>query len=186
MQQRMDAHVGAFREIGLVLVPELGRLVLEVPAAVLAARAEHALLGAGRLLVAADAGDQAVEACSRRAAFRPSVLRAAERAAGGRVGSICLHRRAVLDDEIELPFLRVAVAERVDLREFLAGIDVHHRERDVAEERLARQPQHDVAVLAERPQDRELVDLVERLAQDVDALASSSSRWSFQKFHRIK
>ena len=53
-----------------------------------AARREHALLGARRFLVAADAGDQAVEAVLGRApVFRPSVLRAAERAAGGSVGS---------------------------------------------------------------------------------------------------
>src|SRR3546814_18265231 len=57
VQQRVNSDMGAGREIGLVLVPELRRLVAEIPGAGLAARAEHALLGAGRLLVAADAGD---------------------------------------------------------------------------------------------------------------------------------
>ena len=40
----------------------------------------------------------------------------------------------------------------------------------MAEEGLAGQPDHDIAVLAERPQHAELVDAVERLAQDIDAL----------------
>src|SRR3546814_20947623 len=53
--------MGAGREIGLVLVPELRRLVAEIPGAGLAARAEHAPLGAGRLLVAADAGDDSIQ-----------------------------------------------------------------------------------------------------------------------------
>src|SRR5918996_1779080 len=62
MQQRVHPDMGLGREAGHVLVPELGRLVLEVPAIVLAARAEVALLGARALLVAPDAGDQALEA----------------------------------------------------------------------------------------------------------------------------
>src|SRR5262249_6065621 len=62
MQQRMDAQVGAFRQVGIELVPELRRLVLEVPMAGVAARAEHALLGARGFLVAADARDDAGEA----------------------------------------------------------------------------------------------------------------------------
>ena len=51
-----------------------------------------------------------------------------------------------------------------------AGGHVHHRERHLAEERLAHQPQEDVAVLADRPQHAQPVEVAERLAQDVDAL----------------
>ena len=86
----------------------------------------------------------------------------------GRVGR--LERRAVLDDQVQLPLLRVAVAERVHLAELLAGVDVHHRERHMAEERLLGQPDHDVAVLAQGPEHGQPVDAVEGLAQDVDAL----------------
>src|ERR1051326_806903 len=62
MQDRMDAQVRAGRQPGVELVPEFRRLAAHVPLAVARARREDALLGAGRLLVAADAGDQAVEA----------------------------------------------------------------------------------------------------------------------------
>src|SRR3546814_9303818 len=61
VQQRVDANVGARREVGLELVPELRRLVAEVPGPALAARAEHPLLGPRRLLVAADAGDHPLQ-----------------------------------------------------------------------------------------------------------------------------
>src|SRR4030095_4361022 len=81
-----------------------------------------------------------------------------------------LHRRAVAHDEVEVPFLREAVAELVHLRKLLAGVDMHDRERDVAEERLARQPQHDVGILAQRPQHGDRLQAAEGLAQDVDAL----------------
>src|SRR3546814_2487390 len=65
VQQRVDADVGARREVGLELVPELRRLVAEVPGPALAARAEHPLLGPRRLLVAADAGDHPLEGVLR-------------------------------------------------------------------------------------------------------------------------
>src|SRR5688572_6229255 len=62
MQQRMDTQVRAGRQVGVEIVPEFRRLVAEVPLPALAARAEHPLLGAHSLLVAPDAGDDAVEA----------------------------------------------------------------------------------------------------------------------------
>src|SRR5262249_40297604 len=60
-QQRMDAHMRAFRQLALEVIPEFRRLVAEVPGTALGARREHTLLGTGRLLVAADAGDDALE-----------------------------------------------------------------------------------------------------------------------------
>src|SRR3546814_13577466 len=48
VQQRMDAHVHAGRQVGGEMVPQPGRLVAEIPGAVAPARAENALLGAGR------------------------------------------------------------------------------------------------------------------------------------------
>ena len=60
-----------------------------------------------------------------------------------------LDRRAGLHQELQIPLLGVALAERVHRLELLAGVDMHDRERHVAEERLAGEPQHDVAVLAE-------------------------------------
>ena len=48
-------------DLGGEVVPELRRLVLVVPLELRVAGREVALLGAGRILVAADAGDQGVE-----------------------------------------------------------------------------------------------------------------------------
>ena len=170
VQQRVHPDVGLGREARHVLVPELGRLVLEVPAIVLAARAEVALLGARALLVAPDAGDQALEAVLGKRRVQAGGL-ARRRARRRRQGLVhLLDRRAGLDQQLEVPLLAEALAKRIHLLELLAGVDVHDRERHVAEERLAGEPEHDVAVLAERPQDRDPVELGERLAQDVDAL----------------
>jgi hypothetical protein len=93
-------------------------------------------------------------------------------AGGRRQGRVHLaFRRALLDHQVQVPVAGGHVAELVDFRQFHAGVELHDRKRHLAEERLAHQPQEDVAVLADRPQESETVDLVERLAQDIDALA---------------
>jgi hypothetical protein len=134
------------------------------------ARREHALLGARRFLVAANAGDQAVKAIFGQRPFEPLGL-ARGGARGRRQGRIDgVDRRAGLNLEIELPFLAVAIAERIHLRKFLPGVDVQRRKRHAAEEGLARQPDHHVGIFPQRPQQRELLQPRERLAQNVDAL----------------
>ena len=57
----MNAQVRAGGQARVELIPEFERLAAHVPAAFKAARREYALLGARRLLVATDAGDQAVK-----------------------------------------------------------------------------------------------------------------------------
>ena len=170
MQDRMDAQMRAGRRRSVELVPEFRRLVAHVPSALEAARREHALLGARRLLVAADAGDQSV-----KTVFGERQLQSFGLARGGtrgrRQGRIDgVDRRAGLDPEIEIPFLAVAIAERIHLRKFLAGIDMHGGERHAAEEGLSRQPDHHVGIFPQRPQQREFFQSRERFAQDVDAL----------------
>ena len=56
VQQRMDPDVGARRELGLVLVPELRRLLRHVPFVAGIARREVALLRSAALLIGANAG----------------------------------------------------------------------------------------------------------------------------------
>ena len=59
----------------------------------------------------------------------------------------------------------------LDHRGNLVGrIDVDEREGHLAEESLARQPQHDRGVLADGPQHAEVSEVLPGLAQDVDAL----------------
>ena len=155
---------------GVELIPEFRGLIAHVPAAFEPARREHALLGARGFFIAADAGDQAVETIFSQRPFESLGL------AGG--GTCCrrqrridrVDRRAGLDLEIELPLLAEAIAERIHLRKFLAGVDVQGREGHAAEEGLARQPDHHVGIFPQRPQQRELFQPCERLAQNVDAL----------------
>ena len=152
------------------MVPEFRRLVAHVPVALETARGKHPLLGAGRLLVAADAGDQPVEAVLGQRELQAFGL--ARRRAGGRRQRRIdpFERRAFLDDQIEVPFAGVAVAERVHFGKLLAGVDMHGGKRQMAEEGLAREPDHHVGVLAERPQQGELLHAGEGFAEDEDAL----------------
>src|SRR3546814_16948221 len=103
--------MGAGREIGLVLVPELRRLVAEIPGAGLAARAEHALLGAGRLLVAADAGDDSLQLVLGDGLAQPFGF-ARRRARGRRQGGVdLLPRREGPALEVEPPPRPLPVAD---------------------------------------------------------------------------
>jgi hypothetical protein len=170
MQDRMNAQVSARRRRGVELVPEFRRLVAHVPSAFQPARREHALFRPRRLLVAADAGDQAVEAvfCKRKLQAFGLARGRSRRRRQRRIDRV--DRRAGLDLQVELPCLAVMVAERVHLRKLPTGIDMHRGERDPAEKRLARQPDHHVGILSQRPQQRQLLQPRERLAEDVDAL----------------
>ena len=170
MQDRMHAQMRARRRRGVEVVPEFGRLVAHVPQAFGAARREHALLGAGGLFIAPDAGDQSVEAVLGERELETFGL-ACGRARGGRQRRIDgVDRRTRLDQQIELPLLGVAVAKRVHLRKFLAGIDVHGGEGHAAEEGLAREPDHHVGIFSERPQEGDPLEARERFAKDENAL----------------
>ena len=80
------------------------------------------------------------------------------------------HLFVLAHDELELPFLHQPVAILDHRRNLVGRVHVHERERDVAEERFARQPQQHGRILADAPEHREVLKLVERLAQDVNAL----------------
>src|SRR5262249_37162931 len=111
MQDRMHPQMRAGPQAGIELVPELGRLAAHVPLAGAPARGKQGLLGAGRLLVAADAGDQAVEAVLLERLLEACGL-ARGRARGRRQRRVDrLDRRARLDDQVEAPFWRIALAE---------------------------------------------------------------------------
>ena len=74
-------------------------------------------------------------------------------------------------DKLEFPLPAEPVAVFDHAGDLVAGIYVQQREGHMAEEGLARQPQHHGRVFANAPQHGQAVELVERLAQDVDALA---------------
>src|SRR3984885_11579762 len=170
MQDRVNTQMRTRRRGGVELVPEFWRLVANVPSALSAARREHPLLGARGLFVAANAGDQSVEAVFGERTFEAFGLAGgrARRRGQGRIDGV--DRWAGLDLQIEAPFLAEGVAKRIHLRKFLAGIDMQGRKRHAAKERLAREPDHDVGIFAERPQQRQLLEPREGFTENVDAL----------------
>ena len=86
-------------------------------------------------------------------------------------GVLLVERGLVLaDDHLQLVLHRQLVAVPDHLRQLVVGVDVDQRERHVAEERLARQPQQDRRVLADRPQHAQALEVPEGLAEDEDAL----------------
>jgi hypothetical protein len=76
----------------------------------------------------------------------------------------------LLRGDVQRAELEQAVAKRVHFGKFLAGIDVQNEKWHAAEERLAGDPDHDVVIFAERPQQCDPPQTRERLAKDEDAL----------------
>ena len=155
----------------VVQVPQLGPLRLRVPLAELVAEAEHPLLGPRLLLVAAGAAERGVElVLADRAQQRDRLQRVARRDRldhAARV-DVVLH---LGDDQPHTGFLDELVAGLQDLVEVVAGVDMHHRERQPARpERLERQMQHDDGVLAAGEQQHRPLELRGHLPNDVDGL----------------
>src|SRR5208337_4376529 len=59
VEQGVDSEMSTGREIGLVLVPKLGRLVADIPLTLVVARGKITLLGPRSLLIGAGADDHA-------------------------------------------------------------------------------------------------------------------------------
>ena len=172
--QREHPDVLALAVPPVVEVPQLRTLVARIPRAELVAEAEHALLGARLLLIATRAAEHRAELVLADAAqqghrlqpvagrVRPGVL---DRTAGV---DVVLHAG---DDQAQPVLLDRLVAERDDLVEVLAGVDVHHRERHPSRpERLDREVQHHHRVLAAGEQQRRALDGGRDLAEDVHGL----------------
>ena len=74
-----------------------------------------------------------------------------------------------VDDEVQLPGLRVFVPEGVHFRELVARVDVQHREGQLPEERFSAHLQKSRGILTHRPEHRQLPEFVVRFPDDVDA-----------------
>ena len=173
VRQREDADRLTFVDLAVVHVPQLGALVLRVPAVLAVTERVHTLLGPRLLFVAASTTEGGVETMLVQRLFQAlglhdvGVLGAAM---GERVDALRHTFGVDVGDQLQAHFLDHLVAEPVHLLEFPLGVDVHDRERQLAREKgLARQVQHHGGILADRVQHHRVVELGGHLADDVDA-----------------
>lgn len=80
------------------------------------------------------------------------------------------HLLVFADNQLELPVLHQLIAVFDHRGDLVRRVHMHQRKGDVPEERLAREPEQHGGILANAPQHGEVLELVERLAEDVDAL----------------
>ena len=164
----------ALADARVVEVPQLRPLVARVPLPEVVAEAEDPLLRAGALLVAARAADRGVEAVLLdRVEQRRRLQPVARGARAGLVDDAAVRDRLLDrgDDQPLAELLDAPVAELEHLGEVVAGVDVHHRERELARpERLLRQPEQHDRVLAAGEQQHRPLQLGGDLAEDVDRL----------------
>jgi hypothetical protein len=159
---------------GVVQLPQLGPLVLGIPALLGRAEAEHPLLGPALLLVAAGAAERRVEAVQAEGLLEalglPKVgVQGA--AVVERIDAAGLRFRVLVDQQVKAQLRGHLVAQGVHRPELPGGVDMQQRERRLGRiERLGRQVQHHRAVLADRVQHHRLLALGRHLPQNVDAL----------------
>ena len=196
VEQGVNAHMRAGGKVGLELVPELGRLVVEIPVVVLVARGEIALLAARTLLIGASADDDAGVGVGIRVAhvfpgfkIEPVTRPRAVERVGERLGfqaAAALDARALPVRERLVVFERLAVFTVDHVKAVLHGelvavldhfgdlivrVNVDEREGDVTVKRLAREPEKDRRVLADAPEHAEIAERGVSLAQNVHAFA---------------
>src|SRR6185312_1769204 len=113
--------------------PHLRALALRLPLAELVAEREHALLRTRPLLVAPRTAERGVEpVLADRVEQGDRLQRVARRAWPGLLDNAALADRLLdrCDDQPLADLLDPAVAELDRLGEVVAGVDVHHRERE--------------------------------------------------------
>ena len=174
VREREDADRLAAPVARVVEPPELGPLVLRVPAVLRRAEGEDPLLRARLLLVAPRPAEGGVEAVLVERLLEPLGLHHVgvhDRAAVERVDAA---RDAVLvhvHEEVDAVLLRHPGAEGVHLLELPRRVDVQERERRRRRrERLLGQAEHDRAVLADRVEHHRVLGGGDDLAHDVDRL----------------
>ena len=135
VREREGAQVLARPHAALVELPQFGALALGVPLAEGVAEREHPLLGPGLVLVAAGPAEGGVEAVLALMASSSVVVcsRLREATGPGSATRPWSMESCTLATRSRAPFgldLGVAVVE--DLGEVVPGVDVEHREGDLA------------------------------------------------------
>ena len=157
---------------GIVQLPQLGALVLGVPAVVGRAEREHPLFRAGFFLVAARATEGHVEIVFRKRLLQPLGLPhvGVQRAVVKGVDALFQRLGVVVDDQLHPGVAGGLVAQVIHRPELPGGVDMQKREgRRRRVEGLLRQMQHAGAVLAHRIKHDGVFGIGHHLAHDVDA-----------------
>src|SRR6516162_3043046 len=143
-------------EIRFKLVPELGRLVLEIPFKISVPRREITLLSTGSLFVATNANDHrlvifflndclkgvSLEQAAAFNASNPAVWKGLPSFQNGFV---------LPNNEIDAPLFCQPIPKGDHFRNFVAGVDVHARDRCVAKKCLSQEPKHHGGVFSNAP-----------------------------------
>ena len=173
---REREHADALARVlaAVVEVPELGALVLGVPAVRRGPEREHTLLGAGLLLVPAGAAERDIEPVVIECLLQGLGLHdvGVERGAVVQWVDVLLDPLGVdVDQQIHPGLLGHVVPEVVHRLELPAGVDVQEREgRRARVERLPGQVQHHRRVLPDRVQHHRVLGLRHHLPDDVHRL----------------
>ena len=167
------AHVLPAPQPAVVQAPELRPLGTRLPLAELVTQREHPLLGTRLLLVPPGTAKDRVEAVLQDGVQERGGLEPVAR----RVAGLLTHAAGidgVLDRGHDQPLAQLGdtpITEVDDLREVVAGVHVHQREREARRsERLLRQSQQHDGVLATREQQHRVLELGCDLAHDEDRL----------------
>ena len=171
IREREDADGFAFIDAGVVEVPEFGALVFWVPLAELIAEGEDAFFGAGFFFFAACAAEGGVELVSaegveERLSFEHSDALLAINWMREFAGE-CVF----VDDEFGADFFGDTVAEGVHFREFVAGVNMHEWEGELAWiEGLLGEAEHADGVFADGEEHDGALEFCDDFAEDVNAL----------------
>jgi hypothetical protein len=173
--------MGAFLEIGLELIPQLGRLAFDVPFHIPVARAEVAFFGPRRFLVPAHVHNDPREPMAFRHPFEGILLEHAAtpdaRRLARRVGSAAKQHLIIhAQDELEVPLGHQPVPVFNHAVNLTRSIHMHQRKGDMAKKGLACHPEQNRRVFADAPQHRQVLEPVKGLAHDVDALVLKFSQ----------
>ena len=174
LEERMDPQMRVWRKVGLELVPQFRRLVLDIPLHCGRPGTEHTFLGPRRFLVTADANDHRPEAMAveglperillkQRTALHARQFPIGEGGAGGERLFVARHH------QFQTPIPNQPVPERNQFRDLVTGVEVHQRKRNVPEEGLAREPEDHIGIFADAPEHGHFVEVMECLTQNVDA-----------------
>src|ERR1700730_6801857 len=156
----MDADMCSRIKVGFELVPQLRRLILEIPLEVFVSRRKIPLLRSRPLLVSPDTNDHGLIVFFLDNGLEGVLLQQTAafdaRNPAVRESLTSVKRRAILpNDEFDPPLFREAISKGDHLRNLITRVDVHTWNRHMTEKSLSQQPKHHTGVFADAPEHRQ-------------------------------